>query len=160
MSVPAVKVGFIAAKVAKYGMGKVVVWSFAGLMVLLVLCGLIYAQFGAKFWAWRAEVWKDRAVEYAEQAKVEQANSKSSNQGFANATATRQNMDAGTITVRVETQESAERIETHAQPDTADDPADDDILSELSEAESRYGASADRLQRTGASRKPAKKTPE
>lgn len=156
MSIPAVKVGFLAAKVAKYGLGRVIVAGFVGLCFLAILCGLVYAQFGAKFWAWRAEHWRDKAVEYAEQAKVEAANARSANAGAVNATVTRENIDAGTLTIKVETEQSAERIEQHAQPDTADDPADADILQELDAAESRVRAAQDRLQRTSTGRKPAK----
>lgn len=83
-------------------------------------------------------------------AATAQANASSANAGAANASTTRAAIDAGTVTVRLQTEDSARRIENHEQdPDgNADAEPDADIVRELEDAEDRARAAANRLQRT------------
>lgn len=124
----------------------------------LVLAGLLLVAIGwtawafvsGRWWAWRADVWKERAQAAADAARQERANARSADAGAANATATRQGMDTATGAVRAETEAAAERIERHAHPDNpaAVDDAGAELVRELDDAEARARAAADRLQRT------------
>lgn len=120
--------------------------------IVLVLLVLAAAMMGwAAFESWRARSATARADKATSAANTAQANATSANAGAANATTTRAAIDAGTVTVRVQTEQSAGRIETHAnRPVAANDraPVDADVLRELEDAEGRARAAADRLQRT------------
>lgn len=136
-----------AASIASRGLAgtirAVLLWALAIFLLLLIGWGLL----SGRFWAWRAEFWKERAVEAADRAAVAERQAESTEQGAANATYTRQQMDAGTVTVRIEAEESAQRIEAHvpSNVDRAAEP-DADVLRELEAADRAYRAAADRLQ--------------
>lgn len=123
-----------------------------GVIVVLVLLVLAQIAFGW-FTGMRADYWKGQAEDARGAAATAQTNATSANAGAANATQTRTNIDAGTFTVRVATEQSAQRIETYADRPIAPadlDPVDPDVLRELEGAEGRARAAADRLQRKGA----------
>lgn len=125
-------------------LGQTVYTSIVAALLLIAVAMLAYGQYQS----WRSGTWKGRAEQAATAAKVAQGNADSANAGAANASATRTNIDAGTFTVRVETEQSAGRIEAHEPPSAAAvRPADPDILRELADAERQARAAADRLQR-------------
>lgn len=120
---------------------------YQGIVAVLLLIAVVMFAWG-QFQSWRSGTWKGRAEDAAMAARTAQGNADSANAGAANATATRTNVDTGTFTVRVETEQSAGRIEAHAPESAAAvRTADPDILRELADAESRARAAADRLQR-------------
>ena len=122
---------------------------YTGIVAVLLLIAVVMFAWG-QFQSWRSGTWKGRAQDAAAAAKTAQGNADSANAGAENATATRASIDAGTITVRVETEESARRIESYAyHPAPAADlaPVDPDVLRELEAAERQARAAADRLQR-------------
>ncbi len=110
----------------------------AGLLAIVVLGGLGYVGW-LKWKAGKAE----RAIEAA---KTAQANADSADAGAENATRTRQTMDAVTVDLRINAEQSARRIE-HADPAAGQPGAGADVMRELVDAESGYRAAADRLQR-------------
>lgn len=115
-----------------------------GLLLLVALGMFVYGQFSA----WRSGTWKQRAEDAAAAATTAQDNADSANAGAANATTTRTAIDWGTVTVRVDTEQSAERIKSHVSTDP--DPAgvpDADVVRELEAANHAYRTAADRLQR-------------
>lgn len=123
-----------------------------GVIVVLVLVVLAQIAFG---WitGMRADYWKGEAETARGAATTAQANANSANAGAMNATQTRTNIDAGTFTVRVATEQSAQRIESYVDRPIAPadlDPIDPDVMRELEGAEDRARAAANRLQRKGA----------
>lgn len=135
------------ASIAKRGWPATVRIVLAAVLVAALLALMGWGLLSGKWYAWRAEVWKDRAVAAAKVAETAQREAKSSDQGAANATHTRQAMDEITITVRTEAEQSAHRIETHVPSSPAADRVDADILRELEAGDDTYRAAADRLQR-------------
>lgn len=127
-------------------LGQTIYLGIVGALLLIAVGFFAWGQFSS----WRAGNWKDRAKDAQAAAGAAQANADSANAGAANATLTRQNMDAGTVTVRVETEAAARRIEGYAnRPAPVADlaPVDPDVVRELEAAEDRARAAADRLRR-------------
>lgn len=130
-------------------LGQTIYMAVVGGLLLIAVALFAWGQFSA----WRAGSWKDRAKDAEAAAGTAQANADSANAGAANASLTRQNMDASTVTVRVETEAAAQRIEGYAnRPAPVADlsPVDPDVVRELDAAEARARAAADRLRRKGA----------
>lgn len=119
--------------------------------IVLVLLVLAAGMLGwAAFESWRARSANARADKATAAAHTAQGNANSANAGAANATTTRAAIDAGTVTVRVQTEQSAGRIEANANRPVAPSdraPVDADVLRELEDAEGRARAAAARLQR-------------
>lgn len=133
-------------------LGDTVVRVVVALLVVTALVLIVGSLAFGKLGWWRAEVWQQRAETADQAARTAQANAESANAGAANATQTRSQMDAGTVTVRVETEAAAQRIEEHANhpsPVVDLEPVDAGVLRELEAAETRARAAADRLQRKG-----------
>ena len=118
------------------------------LLVLLVITGV--GIMGQQFWL-RRQAAQVPALKQDVKTAVE--NTKSADQGAANATETRAKSDAQVVVIREQVQTVKERIETNAKRHVDDvgslDPLDRDSLQELSSAENRARAAADRLQRKG-----------
>lgn len=130
-------------------LGQTVYQIVFGALLLIVVGQFLWG----KFHSWRSGTWKERATDAQEAATQAQANADSADAGASNATTTRQNIDAGTVTVRVETEQSAQRMESYANraaPVADLDPIDPDIVRELEQAESRARSAAAGLQRTHA----------
>lgn len=144
------------ASVAKRGLWKTLRCAFAWVLGLILFGVICYGVLAGKFWAWRASVWKDRAEEAAGEVVVAQRQAKSSEQGAANATLTREQMDLLMAIGRGAAGDSAGRMDDYAnRPDRPTAPGDDDVpddvvLQELEGAEDAYRAAADRLQRARA----------
>lgn len=135
--------------VVRKTIGQYVYQAIVALLVVVALLSLVWSGFQS----WRARSASARADHNAAAAITAQANATSADTGAANATTTRTNIDAGTLTVRVETEQSAGRIETYAnRPVPAADraPVDPDVVRELEEAAHRVRAASDRLQRKDA----------
>jgi biopolymer transport protein ExbB/TolQ len=126
---------------------------FAGAALLLIVVAVLaWSLITGRFWQWRADVWKGRAQEATQAAEQAQAKADSADAGAANATETRQEMDAALDKTRTETKSSVERIKNHApvaEP-VPDASLDAGILRELEEGDRAYRAAADRLQFKGA----------
>lgn len=118
--------------------------AVVGLLLLLALVMFVWGQVSN----WRAGTWKTRAEEASVAATAAQGNADSANAGAANATTTRTAIDWGAVVVRVDTEQSAQRIQAHVpiDPDTSGLP-DADVLRELEAADRAYRAAGDRLQR-------------
>jgi hypothetical protein len=118
--------------------------GLVGLLLLLALGMFVSGQFSA----WRSGTWQQRAEDAAAAASTAQGNADSANAGAANATTTREALDWGTVTVRVDTAQSAERIQNHVSTDPDPDGLPDpDVVRELEAADRAYRAAGDRLQR-------------
>lgn len=118
--------------------------AVVGILLLAALAMFVWGQVSS----WRAGTWEDRARQASAAATTAQANASSANAGAANATATREAIDFGSVTVRVETEQSARRIQDHDPNHTEPAGAPDaDVLRELEDASRKYRAAADRLQR-------------
>ena len=125
-----------------------VVLVLAGVVgVLLVLAVLVLGGYG-----WWLKHQADKVPELQQAAAQAQGNANSANAGAANASGTRAAIDAGTVTVRLETDAAVQRIEGYANrpvPAADLDPVDADVVRELDAAEGRARTAADRLQRKG-----------
>lgn len=118
-----------------------------------------WGQVKGKFWAWRADVWKERAQDAAERAERDRQLYDHSDAGAANATATRTNTDAAVGATRAATEASAQRIEHEADVPGALGADLDRLPVELEEGAAAYRAAARRLQRAGARRAGAEPAP-
>lgn len=149
-----VMTGWWAASVAKRGIGGTLrLVSIYALLAALVAVAC-WGVFSGKFYAWRANVWKERAEQAAAEAIIAQRQAATAETSQAIANDTQQAMDNVRVEVVLPAEQSAQRIEAKAdeQESAGHEPASDvdsDILREVDEAEAGYSAAADRLRRKG-----------
>lgn len=143
-----------SASVAKRGVaGTLRLWTVMALLVALVAVAT-WGVFSGKFYAWRANVWKERAETAAGRAITQERRANAAETSNAIATETADRMAQVPVVVIQPAEQSAQRIEAMANEHQADRPAepavDDDIVRELSEGRDAYSAAAGELRRTRA----------
>lgn len=145
--------GWWAASVAKRGIGGTLrLVSIYALLAALVAVAC-WGVFSGKFYAWRANVWKERAEQAAGQAVYEQRRAEAAETGNVIARDTSERMANVTPIIVYPAEQSAQRIEAKAYEQEAAgrvEPAvDDDILRELAEGRDAYTSAAGGVQRKG-----------
>lgn len=121
----------------------------AAALLLGFLSWAAWGQVKGKFWAWRADVWKERAQTAAENAERQRKLYDHSDFGAGNATRTRRQTDKNVTNTRGETESSAQRIEHETAAPRPLGAGPYRMPVELEKGAAAYGAAADRLQRTG-----------
>ncbi|MGH8083886.1 MAG: hypothetical protein ACREPV_01240 [Lysobacter sp.] len=142
MSLPTILVGA--------SLGQTIYRCVVALLIALAVCWSLWSLGSRAYHAWWADYWKGEAIEARDNALRAEANATSANAGAANASTTRARIDSGTGTVRAATDQSATRIENHADlpvPATDRHPVAAHVMRELAEGETRIRAAEDRLQR-------------
>lgn len=143
------------ASVAKRGVaGTLRLWTVMALLVALVAVAT-WGVFSGKFYAWRANVWKERAETAAGKAVIEQRRAEAAEASVGIARETQEGMDNIRVEVVLPAEQSAQRIEAkadehetvRAQPERA---VDNDVLRELAEGRDAYSAAAGELRGTRA----------
>ena len=148
-----VMAGWWAASVAKRGVGgtlrAITIWVLLIALVLVATWGV----FSGKFYAWRANVWKDRAEVAAGRVLVERQRADTAETSNTIARDTSERMANVTPIIVYPAEQSAQRIEAKAYEQEAAgrvEPAvDDDILRELAEGRDAYTSAAGGVQRKG-----------
>lgn len=127
--------------------GRAIYQSLLALVALVVVVVIAWGLISGRFWAWRADVWKDKATQAAGEAVSQKANATSARAAASNAIETRERIARVVVEVRDRSDARAERIESHA--DTAADVGELDpaVLRELADAEAEYRAASARLRR-------------
>lgn len=142
------------ASVAKRGVaGTLRLWTVMALLVALVAVAT-WGVFSGKFYAWRANVWKERAEVAAGKAVMQQQRAEAAETSNEIAADTHDRMAQVPVVVIQPAEQSAQRIEAMAHEHQADRPAepavDDDIVRELAEGRDAYSAAAGELRGTRA----------
>lgn len=142
------------ASVAKRGVGGTLrLWTVMALLVALVAVAT-WGVFSGKFYAWRANVWKERAEVAAGKAVIEKRRAEIAETSNAIASDANDRMAQVPVVVIQPAEQSAQRIEAkaHENEDAGrPEPAvDDDIVRELSEGRDAYSAAAGELRGTRA----------
>ena len=142
------------ASVAKRGVaGTLRLWTVMALLVALVAVAT-WGVFSGKFYAWRADVWRQRAETAAGKAVIEQRRAQVAETSHTIARDANDRMAQVPVVVIQPAEQSAQRIEAKAYEHQADRPAepavDDDIVRELAEGRDAYSAAAGELRGTRA----------
>lgn len=154
--------GWWARMLAKYGLGRIVVWILVGSCCLFIFGWGLFGMTKTAYYRWSAENWKEKAQEARDEAVAQTKNYQASDGAFANATQTRENMTTAVGAAAYDFDAAIRRIDdyekrTPAAPGANAAP-DPDLLRDVDAAEDRYRAAQDRLQRARASRTRAKTT--
>ena len=137
------------ASVATRGVWKTLRCGFAWVLGLLLIMTVVYGVFSGKYWKYRAERSKERAMAAAAEAIIEADRRKQSEAGATIATDTRAGMDRIEIDVNLPAEQAARRMESNAQanPDPAAGRPDPVVMRELEAAADKAESAGNRLQR-------------
>jgi hypothetical protein len=139
--------GFALLKGPTLGQTVYNVLAAAALLGVLSWVGIGVAS--GKFWKWRAHSLEDRAIGAENRAATAETNAANANGSAANATQTRAAIDAGTLSIRVTTEQAAGRVEYGAYDIGDDGSLPPDLVRDVDAAHDRARAAANRLQRKG-----------
>ena len=140
----------LEAQVAKWGIKGTAMAALAAVLVLVMIWGAV----SGRWYVWRAQVWRDRAVAAAEQAKAQAAIATRSQTTIDVGQVAQERIDRVQIEVIQPAEQSAQRIDrVRDESENVAVPAgalpDADVVRELEAGAEAYAGATSDLRRKG-----------